>query len=53
MVTSKTYLDGKQIAETVTSHQTRQASRAPASPTGVDATMGLLHPGMASGAFTR
>lgn len=53
MVTSKTYLDGKQIAETVTSHQTRQASRAPTSPTGIDATMGLLHPGMASGAFTR
>jgi len=52
-VTSKTYLDTKQIAETVTSHQTKQASRAPTSPTGIDATMGLLHPGMASGAFTR
>lgn len=51
MVTSKTYLDGKQIAETVTNHQTKQASRAPTSPTGIDATMGLLHPGMASGAF--
>lgn len=53
VVTSKTYLDSKQIGETVTTYQTKQASRAPTSPTGIDATMGLLHPGMASGAFTR
>ncbi|VTP12703.1 hypothetical protein PUATCC27989T_00515 [Phytobacter ursingii] len=49
-VTSKTYLDGKQIAETVSSYQGKQASRPPTGVSGVDATMTLLHAGM--GSFT-
>ena len=48
MVTSNTYLDGKKIAETVTTYQTKQASRAPSSTSGTDATMSLIHAGMGS-----
>ena len=47
-VTSNTYLDGKKIAETVTTYQTKQASRAPSSTSGTDATMSLIHAGMGS-----
>lgn len=47
-VTSKTYLDGKQIAETVSSYQSKLASRPPVGVSGVDATMNLLHAGMGS-----
>ena len=47
-VTSNTYLDGKKIAETVTTYQTKQASRAPTGPSGVDSSMNLIHAGMGS-----
>ncbi|MEB5837017.1 hypothetical protein MXF26_12210 [Pantoea dispersa] len=50
-VTSKTYLDGKQIAETVTTYQSKQAARAPASTSGIDATMNLIHAGMGSAGY--
>lgn len=42
------HMDGKKIAEGVTTHQAKQASRAPSGVSGVDTTMNLIHAGMGS-----
>lgn len=47
-VYSNLHMDGKKIAEGVTTHQVKQASRAPTGPSGVDPSMNLIHPGMGS-----
>lgn len=47
-VYSNLHMDGKKIAEGVTTHQVKQASRAPTGPSGVDSSMNLIHAGMGS-----
>lgn len=47
-VYSNLHMDGKKIAEGVTTHQVKQASRAPTGPSGVDSSMNLIHAGMSS-----
>lgn len=47
-VHSNLHMDGKKIAEGVTTHQAKQASRAPSGVSGVDTTMNLIHAGMGS-----
>ncbi|MFZ5192792.1 hypothetical protein ACOY59_23430 [Enterobacter roggenkampii] len=47
-VYSNLHMDGKKIAEVVTTHQVKQASRAPTGPSGVDSSMNLIHAGMGS-----
>lgn len=47
-VYSNLHMDGKKIAEVVTTHQAKQASRAPTGPSGVDSSMNLIHAGMGS-----
>lgn len=47
-VHSNLHMDGKKIAEGVTTHQAKQASRAPSGVSGVDTTMNLIHSGMGS-----
>ena len=42
------YIDNKEITNGVVKTITKQASRAPTGPSGVDPSMNLIHPGMGS-----
>jgi len=52
-VNSTVNLDGKPIAQVVTKHQTREATKAPASTSAFDSSMLMVYPGQVSKASTQ